>query len=103
MAGLASTGFSNFPSEVLTASLRGEAAGALGVTGAGLGATAAGLGAVAGVLAVGVGVASFGVLLRVAAGALAERGVEFAGALGVVLAAVVGVRAAGDEVVLSRD
>jgi hypothetical protein len=102
LTGLDSVGFSVFPSDDLTASFLGVVAGAFG---AGVDA----LGAVAGVLGVEefAVAASLGVRFMVegvaAAAAAATRGVEFRGALGVVLVAVVGVRVVADDVVLSRE
>jgi hypothetical protein len=99
LTGLDSVGFSVFPSDDLTASFLGVVAGAFG-------AGVATLGAVAGVLGVdGFAVAaSLGVRFMVeGVAAAATRGVEFRGALGVVLVAVVGVRVVADDVVLSRE
>lgn len=91
-------GLSRVPSEVLTASFRGVVALTLGAT---VGALGAGTG-VLGVAEAGVA-ASLGVRFIVE-GVPVARGVAFKGALGVVLAVgAVGVRTAGDDVVLSRD
>jgi hypothetical protein len=92
-------GFSVFPSDDLTASFLGVVTGAFGV-----GVDT--LGAVTGALGVdwfGVA-ASLGVRFMVeGVVAAATRGVEFRGALGVVLLAVVGVRVVADDVVLSLE
>jgi hypothetical protein len=99
LTGLDSVGFSVFPSDDLTASFLGVVTGAFGV-----GVDT--LGAVTGALGVdwfGVA-ASLGVRFMVeGVVAAATRGVEFRGALGVVLLAVVGVRVVADDVVLSLE
>lgn len=92
-------GFSVFPSDDLTANFLGVVTGAFG---AGVDT----LGAVAGALGVdGFGVAaSLGVRFIVDGVVVAvARGVEFRGALGAVLLAVVGVRVVADDVVLRRE
>jgi hypothetical protein len=96
-------GFSVFPNDDLTASFLGVVTGAFG---AGVDT----LGAVAGALGVdGFGVAaSLGVRfivdgVVVAVAVAVARGVEFRGALGAVLLAVVGVRVVADDVVLNRE
>lgn len=96
-------GFSVFPNDDLTASFLGVVTGAFG---AGVDT----LRAVAGALGVdGFGVAaSLGVRfivdgVVVAVAVAVARGVEFRGALGAVLLAVVGVRVVADDVVLNRE
>jgi len=106
LTGLDSVGFSDFPSDDLTASFLGVVTGAFGAGVDTLGAGVDIFGAVAGALGVdGFGVAaSLGVRFIVeGVTVVAARGVEFRGALGAVLVAVVGVRVVADDVVLSRE